>query len=107
VADIHAQDTLELAAAEDQQPVEAFPPCAADPALDVRVRVRCPDRRSDHPDSFAAEDSAEGTAELRVAVVDQEPRPLVAIVEVDYKIALWGAETRLLAEGASELASRP
>jgi hypothetical protein len=27
-------------AAEDQQPVEALPSCAADPALDVRVRVR-------------------------------------------------------------------
>jgi hypothetical protein len=36
---IDVEDALELGAAEDQQPVEALPSCATDPALDVRVRV--------------------------------------------------------------------
>jgi len=35
VADVDAEDVLELAATEDQEPVEAFPPYARDPALDV------------------------------------------------------------------------
>jgi hypothetical protein len=71
VADIDAEDVLEVAAADDQQPVEAFPAHAADPALAVSVRVRRPDRRADDADAFALEDAVEGPAELRVSVVDQ------------------------------------
>jgi hypothetical protein len=40
VADVYAEDVLELAAADDEQPVEAFPAHAANPALRVGVRVR-------------------------------------------------------------------
>ena len=40
VADVDAQDVLELAAAEDQEAVEAFAADAADPAFRVRIRVR-------------------------------------------------------------------
>jgi hypothetical protein len=46
-AGIDAQHVLEMAAAEDQQPVEALTAHAADPALGVRVRVRRLDRRAD------------------------------------------------------------
>ena len=49
MADIDAQDAIELALAEDERPVQAFPPRAADPALDVRVGVRCLERRRDDP----------------------------------------------------------
>jgi hypothetical protein len=35
--DVDAHDLLELAAADDQEPVEAFPPQASNPALGVRV----------------------------------------------------------------------
>src|SRR6266581_2062802 len=80
VADIDPEYALELAAIEDQEPVEALPPCAADPALNVRVRVRRSDRSPDDPHRFAVEDGVEGAAELRVPVVDQEPRSLVVIV---------------------------
>jgi hypothetical protein len=83
VADVDAEDVLELAAAEDQEPVEALPPDASDPAFRVRARVRCLDRRPDDLDALAAEDAVDGAAELRVAVVDQEPRPPAAVVEVD------------------------
>jgi hypothetical protein len=66
---------LEVAAAEDQQPVEALTADAADEALSVGVCLGCTDRRVDHLEPFAAEDLVEGGAELAVAVVDQEPHP--------------------------------
>jgi hypothetical protein len=71
---IDAEDTVELEPAEDQQSIKALTPDAADPALDVRVRVRRPQRCPDDPPSLAVEDGVEGAAELRVAIVDQEPR---------------------------------
>jgi hypothetical protein len=40
VTDVATEDVLELAAAEDQQPIEALASDAADPALHVGVRVR-------------------------------------------------------------------
>jgi len=76
VADVDAEDVLELAATEDQEPVEALPAHAADPAFRVGVRVRRLNRRSDDLDALAAEDGVEGAAELRVAVVDQARRGL-------------------------------
>ncbi len=56
VAHVDAENVLELAAAENQEPVEALAADAAYPALDVRVRVRCSNRCSDDPDAFAGED---------------------------------------------------
>ena len=50
VTDVFAEDVIELASAEDQQPVEALPADAADPALHVRVRVRRPDGSADDLD---------------------------------------------------------
>jgi len=65
VADVDAEDMLEVAATEDQEPVETLPAHAADPAFGVGVRVRRLDRRSHDLDAFAAEDAVEGAAELR------------------------------------------
>ena len=59
MAGIDAKHLLELAPAEDEQPVEALSAHAADPALGVRVRVRRPDRCADHRDPFALEDVVE------------------------------------------------
>jgi hypothetical protein len=39
---VDVNDALEVAAAEDQQPVKALAPQACDPALRVRPRPRCP-----------------------------------------------------------------
>lgn len=44
MAHVDPADVLEVAAAGDQEPVETLTPDAADPALDVRVRVRVPRR---------------------------------------------------------------
>jgi hypothetical protein len=73
VTDVDAEDARELAAAEDQQPVGALSTCAADLALDVRVRVRRLQRSPDDSHPVAAEEGLEGAAELRVAVMDQQP----------------------------------
>ena len=70
VADVDAEDVLELAAPEDQKPVEAFPAHATDPPFCVGIRVGRPDRRADDLDPFDAEDRVEGAAELPVAVMD-------------------------------------
>jgi hypothetical protein len=79
VPDVDAEDPLKLSAVEDEEPVEALAPDAPDPALDVRVRIRRPDRYSDHPDPAAVEDGVEGAAELCIAVMDQEPGPVVDV----------------------------
>jgi len=81
MAGIDAKHVLELPAAEDEEPVEAFASRAADPTLGVCVRVRCLDGRTDHGDPFALEDVIEAAAEFRVAIVDEEAGRLLAIIE--------------------------
>src|SRR6266496_2728135 len=99
VADVDAEDMLELVATEDQEPIEALATHAADPAFRVGGRVRRPDRCADDRDLFALEDAVEGAAELRVAVVDQEARPLAALVEIHQQVA------RLLGIGFANLSA--
>jgi hypothetical protein len=82
VVDVDAEDILELAATEDQELIEALPTHAADPVFGERVCVRRPDRCADDGDVFALEDAVEDAAELRVAIVDQEARPLAAGEEI-------------------------
>src|SRR4029453_11745787 len=84
---IDAQHVLELAAAEDEQPVEALATHAADPALGVGVRVRRLNGCADDSDSFALEDVIPPAAEFRVAIVDQEADRLLAIIERDQQVA--------------------
>ena len=64
VADIDAEDTLELAAAEDEQRIEALATHAADPALGVGVRIRRMNGRADHGDAFTPEDMVEAPPNL-------------------------------------------
>src|SRR6266581_2343404 len=59
----------------------------SDPTFHVRVRVRRPDGRADDVDSVALEEGVEGTRELRVAVVDQEPHLAVVVVELHEQVA--------------------
>jgi hypothetical protein len=75
VGQISAKHVFEVAAAEDQQPVETLASNGANEPLRVGVGLWCPDRCSDDLDPFAAEDLVEGGAELAVAVVNPEPRP--------------------------------
>ena len=72
VVDVDAQDAVELARSEDQQPVQAFGSCGPHEALGVRVGLRRPERCLDHLDAVGAKDLVEAGDELRVAVADQE-----------------------------------
>jgi hypothetical protein len=76
VSGVDAQYSLEVAAAEDEQPVETLAADGSHKALGVGVSLRCADRRVDHLDPFAAEHLVVAGAEFAVAVVDQEPGPL-------------------------------
>jgi hypothetical protein len=71
--DEDAQRVFEVAAAEDEQPVEALGADGAHEPLGVGVCSWCPDGRVDHLDPFGAEHLVEGGAELAVSVVDQKP----------------------------------
>jgi hypothetical protein len=59
MARVDTENVLELAAAEDQQRVEALVPEGSYPALGMRVRIRRSDRCSDDLDAFALEDAVE------------------------------------------------
>ncbi len=87
VVGVGAEDVFELAAAEDEQAVEALATDAADPALGMCVRVRCLDRRADHSHSLAREDLIEAAAELGVAIVDEEAERLLATIESHQQVA--------------------
>jgi hypothetical protein len=74
---------FEMAAADDQEPVETLVADGADESLRVGVRLRRSHRRVDHLDSFAAEHLVEGSGELAIAIVDQETRPLENVREAE------------------------
>jgi hypothetical protein len=79
VLDVDPQDTLEVSAVCDQEPVEAVATNRADPALGERVRVRGPKWGADDLNPLAFEDVVEGATELAVAIMDEEtdrPRAL-------------------------------
>jgi len=64
VAAVGAEHVLEVAAAEDEDPVDAVGANGADPTLDEGVRVRGLNWRADDLDALAAEDLVEGVADF-------------------------------------------
>jgi hypothetical protein len=93
MAGVDVKHVLELASAEDEQPVEALATHAANPALGVGVRVRRQDGCADHSHSFAREDMIKAAAELGVAVVDENAERSLAIIEGHQQVArLLGAQ---------------
>src|SRR5437764_4170398 len=81
MADENAEDALEMALVDDQEPVEAFGAGGADEALGERVCLWRSHRCLDDLDSFAGEDGVEVAGELAVAVVDQEAKRPWSLVE--------------------------
>src|SRR6266566_2478287 len=75
VLEIDAEDSFEVAAADDQEVVEAFGPDSADEPLGVGVRLGGANGGVHDPDAFAAEHLVERSRELAVAIVDQEAHP--------------------------------
>jgi hypothetical protein len=90
VAAVYVEHGLEVAAAEDEDPVETLGAERADPALGVGVRVRRLHGRADHPEALGVEDLVEGMAELRVAVVDEKPERLLVAEPRDQVARLLG-----------------
>jgi hypothetical protein len=72
VVDVYAQDAFELPAAGDQEPVEAVAANGADPAFGECVCLRRAKWSADDLDAFAAKNIVEVSAELAVAIVNQE-----------------------------------
>jgi hypothetical protein len=92
VVDVDAQHTLEVAAVEDQQPVDAFGADGSEEPLGDGVPLRRPHRSLHDPNPVAAEHLAEGAAVLVVAIADQQAHALVG--EVDAEVArLLGASS--------------
>jgi hypothetical protein len=85
--EVRHEQALEMAAAENQQPVETLPTDGPNPALGMGARLRRPHRRLDHSDAFRAEDLVERAAELAVAVAEEKPRPDALIVELHQQVA--------------------
>src|SRR5262249_60120642 len=85
--DVGDEGMLEVASAEDQEPVEALAANAADPAFGVGARLRRSYRRFDDANAFGAEDLVELAAELAVAITDQKLRPDPLVVELHQEVA--------------------
>ncbi len=101
VLDVDAEYPFEVAAVEDQQPVEALGSDGAHEALGDAVRLRCSNRGAQDPDPFAAEDLIEGSGVLAVAVANQEADLLLGEEEAELACLLGDpASIRLLVQPA-------
>ena len=81
MADENAEDALEMALVDDQEPVEAFGAGGADEALGERVCLWRSHWRLDDLDSFAGEDGVEVAGELAVPVADEEAKGRSPLLE--------------------------
>jgi hypothetical protein len=90
VLDVAVEDAKEVAAAGDQEMVQAFPAQGADPALGDGVGVRRLDRCADDLGAEPVPDVIEGSGELAVAVAEQEPEVLASSSSVTARLrACW------------------
>jgi len=72
VIHVFGEHGFEMAAAEDEEPVQALSADRADKPLGDSVRARRPDGCLDDPDPFGGEDGVEGRGELGVPISDEE-----------------------------------
>src|SRR5207248_2306600 len=107
VQGVGREDVLEVAAADDQEPVEALASDAADPALGVCPRLWRPHRRLDYTDAFGAEDLVELAGELTVAVTDEVARAGSLVVELHQQVARLLAHPRPIRVGRDPANAHP
>src|SRR6266542_5174357 len=100
---VDAEHTFEVAATNDEQPVEALGADCADEAFGVGVCLWCADWCLDHRDAFAVEDLVEGTAELAVAVMDQEAHPFEDACEAEVARLVGDPGARRVGRAASKV----
>src|SRR5829696_1693354 len=87
VPEVAVEDAKEVAAAGEQEMVQAFSAYGADPALGDGVGVRGLDRGADDLGADRAPDVVEGSGELAVAVADQEPDDSGLLIKRDGQVA--------------------
>jgi hypothetical protein len=84
---VHAQDSFEVSASDDEDAIEAFVADGSHPALSERVRLRSFNRSPDHLDPLSREDLVEGAAELRVAIMDQQLEAALLLTQLHDDVA--------------------
>jgi len=75
VRDVLGQHHHQMAAVDDQHPVQQFAPEGADPSFGDPVRPRCPHWGAQDAHPLAGEHDIKHAGELAVAVPDQEKAP--------------------------------
>src|SRR5436305_14078880 len=85
VRHVLVQHSREMAAVNDQYPVQQFPAGSSNPSFGDRVRLGCPHRRAQDANTLAGEHGIEHAGELAVAVPNQEPELSHTITEVHQK----------------------
>jgi hypothetical protein len=85
--DVDPKDLLEVAAPDDQQPVQTLGPDRPHPALGVRVRRGCLHRRAEHLATVRPEDLVETAAELGVPVVDKKAHLAAPLAQHQQQVA--------------------
>ncbi len=73
VVGIRPKRPIEVPPTEDERPIQALGPDRRDDPFGVGIGIGSPDRGEDHPGALRADHRVERSAELRVAVVDEEP----------------------------------
>jgi hypothetical protein len=85
VPNVRPQHNFEVSAPEDQQMVQALTAQRFHPALGEGVGLGSPDRSLDQPHALRGKHLIEGTAELRIPVVEQKPH--VGKTPIDGEVA--------------------
>jgi hypothetical protein len=87
VVRVHAKDSFDVSASEDEDAIEAVVADGAHPTFGEGVRVRCLHGSPDHFDLLGAKDLVEGAAELCVPVVDQQSEAAPLLAELHGELA--------------------
>jgi len=87
VVDVPAEDSLEIAMAEDRDPGQIFGPNRLYPTFSEGIGLRRSDWRLDDSDAFEAEHLVEAGGELGVPVPDEELDRSTAVGEIANQVA--------------------
>jgi hypothetical protein len=101
MVDVGRQHALEMAARENEKPVQTLPPHGPNPTLGECVRSRCLDRSSDHLEPLALEDLIEGAQELGVMVVNQKPDAGHPFIHADDEVSRLLCDPRAVGIGGT------
>jgi hypothetical protein len=96
VPDVDAQDLLQVASPDDQQPVQALGADGANPPLRVGVRVGRPHWRQEHLGTVRTEDVVEPAGERRVPVAQHKAEPPSLLLQHQQQVAAcWATQPPL------------